>query len=172
MLATTMSCLPPLSHPSASTAPPWISSRTTGTLSRCVCPNSHSCFKPLRLLYLLLPLRNAYNEFRWARDQEVKNRHCFENWKLLIFWTQQWSFLPPPVSFCCSCSTQRAKALSLHSGREGEPLSRCTGWRCVVMGHNGYAQMLMRAHGMMGVWHFCTEISYCNYALGQMWARV
>lgn len=33
----------------------------------------------------------------------------------------------------------------------GEPLSHSAGWRCAVIGHGEYAQMLMRAHGMMGV---------------------
>lgn len=41
----------------------------------------------------------------------------------------------------------------------GEPLSPRTGWRSMVVGHSGYAQMLMRAHGRMGEWHFCTEIT-------------
>lgn len=113
---------------------------------------SHNYFKPYRLSYgCCFHSEMLTMNLDEPESKRLKKRHCFENWKLLIFWTQQWSFCLTPVSVCCWCSAQRAKALSLHSGREGGPLSHCTGWRCVVIGHNGYAQMLMRAHGMMGV---------------------
>lgn len=60
------------------------------------------------------------NEFSWDGDQEVKKVHCFENWKVLIFWTQLWSFSPPLVPLCFSYRAQRVKALSWHSGWEGD----------------------------------------------------
>lgn len=110
---------------------------------------SRNHFKPRRLSR---GGRCQSERFRLNLDEpeteRLQKRPCFGNWKLLIFWTQQWSFCLPPVSVWCS---EGPKLYRCTLAERGGPLSRCTGWRCVVIGQSGYAQMLMRAGGMMGV---------------------
>lgn len=104
-------CLPPLSHPSVCILPRWSSSHTTGMLLRCV----------LCTLSFPAPNTKPYihsNSYKLG-VLVAKKRRCFEKWKVLIFWTQLWSFSPPWSHYVSHKELRGWKLYRGHSGWEG-----------------------------------------------------
>lgn len=104
-------------------------------------------------LWKFLPVLSS-NPCQKAVSWRLQKSLFWKLQKFLSVWTWGWTFSLPLVSVFYV----ELRGWKLYHQRVG-PLSRCTGWKSVVIGHTEYAQMLMKANGMMGLWHFSTEIT-------------